>query len=171
MDMTGRQIVLSGALDSAKMPLYVIRFRMPSENRKNLTKEERAKYHEAYFEAWRELSRLGIKDTTSTILSRKPRNYIEKGIQRAIEAYEKRGLMAPRFTKTSIDVSEESDWIQSAIEAVSKRIERIEKKLMEMSPEERQKKAKRYMRHVEKMKRKLAEITQEAEVEEVLKRL
>ena len=105
------KVVLAQAKDRNLRPLYVVRYRMPSQNRKSLSEEEKEKYSDAYINAWVRLGRLGLKDTTSTILTRKPRDIIEKTIKEAMEEYEKRGLTPPEFSKTPIAEEEEESWL------------------------------------------------------------
>jgi hypothetical protein len=149
-------------------PLFVIRYRMPSPNRSALSSSKRGLYREAYFEAWTLLSNLGIRDTTSTILSRKSREEIERAIKMAILAYQKRGLRPPEFTKTSIAREDEYEWVESAIRSMQEKIKNLERKIAKVKDDQRKK---AYRKEAEKLKRRMAEIADRQTIEEVLGRL
>jgi hypothetical protein len=169
--MSERKIVLSEE-KGKQVPLSVVRFRMPSENRKNLTLTEREAYHDAYFKAWRRLSALGFKDTTSTVLTRKTKEEIEFAIAKAIEEYQKRGLEVPNFTKTAIEKLEEEAWLRSAMEVIRTKVNELEEQLQELVPTDKKTELKidRIRREVVKLKQIARELVgQDEELEEVLK--
>jgi uncharacterized coiled-coil DUF342 family protein len=170
--MSERKIVLSSQNKSGQ-PLYVVRFRMPSENQKRLTTEERAKYHRAYFSAWRILSKLGFKDTTSTVLSRRPIRQIEKAIEMAEQAYVVEHLNPPNFTKTSVDIEEEASWLEAATEAARQELKELEQEIEELKDEadkdKRDAKMKRIKRKMQQIQDQITELVGENPLtEEVL---
>jgi len=169
------KIALAGV--KGNIPLYQITYRMPSPNRANLSKEEKEIYEEAYRRAWKKISRLGFKTTTSNILSRKPKSIIEKAIAEAIDEFKKRGINIEEFEpvlKTTIDSEEEDMWIRNALLIFKKEIKAIEEKinkLGKMEPEERIKKQREAKRKIDRLKRQVEEVSGLVEIEEVLKRI
>jgi len=165
--MTERKISFMGLKEGAN-PLFVIRYRMPSPNRVGLTSKMKKEYEQAYFEAWTLLSSLGVKDTTSTILSRRSREEIERTINLAIMAYQKRGLRPPEFTKTSVSEEDEREWVESALKVLKEKIKKLERKLNNVKDEQEKK---RLRKNIRKITQDMAEIANKELIEQALRGL